>query len=140
MKVAIYARYSSENQRDASIGDQFRICREFAQRQGWHIAAEYSDHAVSGATIMRPGFQAMMREARQKKVDIVMAEALDRHVKRHGTKLHSSGMSIIMIVDALARLLSSERAVGFTLGHDELTGLIEAWLDGYYATGDKAGS
>ena len=78
MKVAIYARYSSENQRDASIGDQFRVCREFAQRQGWHIAAEYSDHAVSGATIMRPGFQAMMREALQKKVDIVMAEALDR--------------------------------------------------------------
>jgi len=78
MKVAIYARYSSENQRDASIGDQFRICREFAQRQRWHIAAEFSDHAVSGATIMRPGFQAMMREALQKKVDIVMAEALDR--------------------------------------------------------------
>src|ERR671924_1197860 len=78
MKVAIYARYSSENQRDASITDQFRVCREFAQRQGWQIAAEYSDHAVSGATIMRPGFQAMMREALQKKVDIVMAEALDR--------------------------------------------------------------
>jgi site-specific DNA recombinase len=78
MKVAIYARYSSDNQRDASIADQLRICREFAQRQGWHIAAEYSDHAVSGATIMRPGFQAMMREALQKKVDIVMAEALDR--------------------------------------------------------------
>jgi DNA invertase Pin-like site-specific DNA recombinase len=71
-------RYSSENQRDASIADQFRVCREFAQRQGWHVAAEFSDHAVSGATIMRPGFQAMMREALQKKVDIVMAEALDR--------------------------------------------------------------
>src|SRR5919106_2401776 len=78
MKVAIYARYSSDNQRDASIGDQFRICREFANRQGWHIAAEYSNHAVLGATIMRPGFQAMMREALQKKFDIVMAEALDR--------------------------------------------------------------
>src|SRR5436190_15154131 len=74
----IYARYSSENQRDASIADQFRICREFAQRQGWQVAAEYSDHAVSGATIMRPGFQAMMREALHKKFDIVMAEALDR--------------------------------------------------------------
>jgi DNA invertase Pin-like site-specific DNA recombinase len=78
MKVAIYARYSSENQRDASITDQFRVCREFAQRQGWHVAAEFSDHAASGATIMRPGFQAMMREALKKKVDIVMAEALDR--------------------------------------------------------------
>ena len=78
MKVAIYARYSSENQRDASIADQFRVCREFAQRQGWHVEREYSDHAVSGATLMRPGFQAMMREALRKKFDIVMAEALDR--------------------------------------------------------------
>jgi hypothetical protein len=52
MKVAIYTRYSSDNQRDASIGDQFRICREFGQRQGWHIAAEYSDHAVSGVVVL----------------------------------------------------------------------------------------
>ena len=36
MKVAIYARYSSDNQRDASIADQLRICREFARKQGWH--------------------------------------------------------------------------------------------------------
>ena len=51
MKVAIYARYSSENQREASIEDQFRICREFARKQGWTIAGEYSDHAISGATL-----------------------------------------------------------------------------------------
>ncbi len=40
MKVAIYARYSSDNQRDASIADQLRICREFAARQGWTVAQE----------------------------------------------------------------------------------------------------
>ena len=78
MKVAIYARYSSENQREASIEDQFRICREFARKQGWTIAGEYSDHAISGATLMRPGFQAMMAEALRGRVDVVMAEALDR--------------------------------------------------------------
>jgi DNA invertase Pin-like site-specific DNA recombinase len=78
MKVAIYARYSSENQREASIEDQFRICREFARKQGWHIAGEYSDHAISGATLMRPGFQAMMAEALRGKVDVMLAEALDR--------------------------------------------------------------
>ena len=49
MKVAIYARYSSDNQREASIADQFRICREYAKRKGWKIAQEYSDHAMSGA-------------------------------------------------------------------------------------------
>jgi site-specific DNA recombinase len=78
VKVAIYARYSSENQRDASIADQFRICREFAQRQGWQIEREYSDHAISGATLMRPGFQAFMAAALRKEFDIVLAEALDR--------------------------------------------------------------
>src|SRR6266849_4075512 len=78
MKVAIYARYSSENQRNASIADQFRVCREFAQRQGWHIEREYSDHAISGATLMRPGFQAFMSAALRKEFDIVLAEALDR--------------------------------------------------------------
>jgi DNA invertase Pin-like site-specific DNA recombinase len=78
MKVAIYARYSSENQREASIEDQFRICREFARKQGWITTGEYSDHAISGATLMRPGFQAMMAEALRGKVDIVLAEALDR--------------------------------------------------------------
>src|SRR3954447_1346269 len=78
MKVAIYARYSSDNQRDASIADQFRICREFARRHEWDIANEYSDHAISGATLMRPGFQAMMQAALRKDVDVVLAESLDR--------------------------------------------------------------
>ena len=61
MKVAIYARYSSDNQRDASIADQLRVCREFASRQGWNVVQEFTDHAISGATLLRSGFQALMR-------------------------------------------------------------------------------
>ena len=78
MKVAVYARYSSENQRDASIADQLRVCREFAGRQGWRVEREYSDHAVSGATLLRPGFQTFMAAALRKEFDVVLAEALDR--------------------------------------------------------------
>jgi site-specific DNA recombinase len=78
MKVALYARYSSDNQRDASIADQMRICRVFAERAGWTIADEFSDHAVSGATLLRPGFQALMRRALDREFDIVLAESLDR--------------------------------------------------------------
>ena len=78
MKVGIYARYSSDNQRDASIADQLRICRTFAERQGWMVADEYSDHAVSGATLLRPGFQALMRDALNRRFDVVLAESLDR--------------------------------------------------------------
>jgi site-specific DNA recombinase len=78
MKVAIYARYSSDNQRDASIADQLRVCRELAARQGWIVAQEFTDHAVSGATLLRAGFQALMRDALDGRFDVVLAEALDR--------------------------------------------------------------
>jgi len=53
MKVALYARYSSDSQRDASIADQFRVCRAYAEKQGWQIIEEYSDHAISGASLLR---------------------------------------------------------------------------------------
>jgi site-specific DNA recombinase len=78
MKVAIYARYSSDNQRDASIADQLRICREFGARQGWTVVQEFTDHAISGATLLRSGFQAMMRDALNRRFDVVLAESLDR--------------------------------------------------------------
>ena len=73
MNVAVYARYSSENQRDASIADQLRVCREYAARQHWVVAREFTDHALSGATLLRPGFQALMREALDRRFDVVLA-------------------------------------------------------------------
>ncbi len=78
MRVAVYARYSSDNQREASIADQLRICREHAARQGWTVTDEFTDHAVSGATLLRAGFQGLMRDALDGRFDVVLAEALDR--------------------------------------------------------------
>jgi site-specific DNA recombinase len=105
MKVAIYARYSSDNQRDASIADQFRICREFARKQNWTIAKEYSDHAVSGATLMRAGFQAMMASALRKEVEVVLAESLDRFSRDQEDtaglfkRLTFAGVSIVTLAE-----------------------------------------
>jgi DNA invertase Pin-like site-specific DNA recombinase len=42
-RVALYARYSSDNQRDASIEDQLRICREKAERENWTVVSTYKD-------------------------------------------------------------------------------------------------
>ena len=78
MKAALYARYSSDSQRDASIADQLRICRAHAERQGWTIVEEYTDHAISGASLLRPGIQALMADAQQGRFQLVLAEAMDR--------------------------------------------------------------
>ena len=79
MRVAVYARYSSDNQRDASIEDQIRICRERCEQMGWNLVEVYSDHSISGASlILRPAIQQLMQDAMQRKYDLVMAEALDR--------------------------------------------------------------
>ncbi|MBQ1498919.1 MAG: recombinase family protein [Sphingomonas sp.] len=78
MKVAIYARYSSDNQRDASIADQLRICRLHAEKQGWQVVEEYTDHAISGASLLRPGIQALISDATRGRFRYVLAEAMDR--------------------------------------------------------------
>ena len=78
MKVALYARYSSDSQRDASIADQFRICRIHAEKQGWQIVEEYSDHAVSGSSLLRTGVQRLIADALLGRFQFVLAEAMDR--------------------------------------------------------------
>lgn len=77
--AALYARYSSDLQREASIADQFRLLREHAGRIGLAVAAEFADAAISGAsTIGRPGLAALLAGARDGRFRVVLAEALDR--------------------------------------------------------------
>src|SRR5580704_11770215 len=78
IKVALYARYSSENQRDAPIEDQLRLCRLHAEKQGWTIVDSYVDRAISGASLLRPGIQELIQDATRGRFAIVLAEAMDR--------------------------------------------------------------
>ena len=79
LRCALYARYSSDQQRAASIEDQFRVCRERAEREGWKVVGCYKDSAISGdSVILRPGVQALLEDARRGAFEIVVAEALDR--------------------------------------------------------------
>ena len=77
-RAAIYARFSSALQSEASIEDQLRICRERAEREGWTVAEIFTDMAISGASMQRPGVQRLMQEASRGEFDIIVAEALDR--------------------------------------------------------------
>ena len=64
MRSVVYARYSSNNQREASIEDQIRICRAHIEQQGWEYLTAYTDHAISGASTLRPGYQKLLEDAR----------------------------------------------------------------------------
>jgi site-specific DNA recombinase len=77
-RAVLYARYSSDAQRAASIEDQVRLCRALAERQGWAVAEVFVDRAVSAASRHRPGYQAMLDQVRDGGVDLVLAESLDR--------------------------------------------------------------
>ena len=77
-RIAIYARYSTDLQREASIGDQQRMCEEYVAKEGWLLADRYSDQAISGASLIRPGIQKLLQDAAAGKFDIIVTESLDR--------------------------------------------------------------
>ena len=78
MRAAIYTRYSSDLQREASIEDQIEVCRRYAEVQGWTVVREFADRATSGSSRFRAAYQDLVAAARKREFDIVVAEALDR--------------------------------------------------------------
>lgn len=63
MKAVIYARYSSDNQREESIEGQIRECTAFAEKNGITILRHYIDRAFSAKTDNRPEFQNMIKDS-----------------------------------------------------------------------------
>lgn len=80
MRAVIYARYSSDNQREASIDDQLEICRRYIHRQGWKLVHSYQDRALSGASDQRPVYQQLLADVEAGQFDFVVSESLDRWV------------------------------------------------------------
>lgn len=78
MRAAIYARYSSDLQSERSIDDQVALCRKRAETEDWKVCDVFTDYALSGATMERPGLRALIDAARASRCDVVLAESLDR--------------------------------------------------------------
>ena len=76
-RAAIYARFSSDLQRDRSIEDQVALCREYAVRNGYNVVAVFSDRAITGSSfLLRRGIQDLLKAARAGEFDFVIAESL----------------------------------------------------------------
>ena len=78
MRAALYARFSSDLQRAASIEDQFRNCRKRAATEGWTVVAEFADAAISGSDSSRPQYKAMIAAAGRREFDVLILDDLSR--------------------------------------------------------------
>jgi site-specific DNA recombinase len=80
-RAALYARYSSDNQRIESITAQLRATNEYCVRKGHEVVKEYIDEAESGRFDDRPAYQAMMRDAKSGLFDVVVYHKIDRSAR-----------------------------------------------------------
>ena len=83
MTAVIYARYSSDNQREESIEGQIRECTAYAEKNGMTVVRHYIDRAISAKTDNRPQFQQMIKDSERKLFDIVLVWKLDQIGRAH---------------------------------------------------------
>lgn len=107
-KAAIYARFSSANQRDESIDAQVRACRKYAADHELEIVHIYADRAQSGTTDQRDQFQAMIKAARRSGgFEVVLVHKLDRFSRdRLEAMMYKRDLEIhgVQLVSTLERL------------------------------------
>ena len=116
MRGVIYARYSSDNQREESIEGQIRECKVFAEKNGIDIIGSYIDRAFSAKTDNRPDFQRMVKESANKAFEVVLVWKLDRFARdRYDSAyykrvLRKNGVKVVSATEAI-----SEGAEGILL-------------------------
>ena len=141
MTGVIYARYSSDNQREESIEGQLRECAAFAQKNDITIIERYIDRAFSAKTDNRPEFQRMIRESARKAYDVVIVWKLDRFsrnrydsakykaaLKKNNVRVVSAteaisqgaeGIILESVLEGMAEYYSADLAEKVTRGHTE---------------------
>lgn len=108
MKAVIYARYSSDNQTEASIEGQLRECMEFAEHAGIDVIGNYIDRALSAKTDNRPEFQRMIKDSYKHAFDCIIVWKLDRFARNrydsahYKTLLKKNGVKVISAKETIA--------------------------------------
>ena len=151
IRAVIYARFSSDRQKDRSIDDQIALCRDLCARDHMAVISTFEDRAISGTgAANRPGFQALMRGAEAGLFDVIVAEDMDRlfrdqadyHTTRKrldhiGVAIHTASGRVGKLDGAL-RALMSEMYVENLVLHTR-RGLEGVIRDGRHAGGRAYG-
>ena len=141
MNAVIYARYSSDNQREESIEGQLRECKEYADQNGITVVRTYIDRALSAKTDSRPQFQQMIHDSATHTFEAVLVWKLDRfsrnrydsaHYKRilKNNRVHvvsvtesisntPEGIMLESLLEGMAEYYSAELAEKVSRGHKE---------------------
>ncbi len=108
MTAVIYARYSSDNQREESIEGQLRECTAFADKNGITVLRHYIDRAVSAKTDNRPEFQNMINDSGKKLFDMIIVWKLDRFARnrydsaRYKAQLKKNGVKVVSATEVIS--------------------------------------
>ena len=108
MKAVIYARYSSDNQREESIEGQIRECTEYAEYNDIEIVGQYIDRAFSAKTDDRPDFLRMVNDSSKRLFDIVLVWKLDRFARNrydsafYRYNLRKNGVQVVSVKENIS--------------------------------------
>lgn len=106
--AVIYARYSSDHQRNESIEGQVRECRAFANRENINILKVYTDKALSAKTDNRPGFKKLIQDSSKGTFQYVIVYQLDRFSRNrydsalYKAKLRKNGVKVLSAKENIA--------------------------------------
>lgn len=76
--AAIYSRKSIFTGKGESIENQIQLCKEYGDRLGIKKYLIYEDEGFSGGNTNRPKFQQLIKDAENKKFDVLICYRLDR--------------------------------------------------------------
>ena len=132
MKAVIYARYSSDNQREESIEGQIRECTAFAEKNDITVLKHYIDRAYSARTDHRPAFQEMIKDSDKHLFDMVIVWKLDRFSRDR----YDSARYKVLLKKNNVRVVSATEVI--SSGADGI--LLESVLEGFaeYYSADLA--
>ncbi len=106
--AVIYARYSSDNQREESIEGQVRECTAFAELKGYSVLKVYADRAISGTRAdNRPEFQQMISDSAKGEFDSIIVWKIDRFSRDkydsviYKAKLNKNGVNVISATEPI---------------------------------------
>ena len=105
----IYARYSSDNQKEESIDGQLRECKAYAEKNGIQIVDTYIDRALSVKTDNRPRFQQMIKDSASKHFEVILVWKLDRFARNRYDSAHyknmlrKNGVKVVSITETISQ-------------------------------------